>query len=58
MIGGLEKPYLLRQGVLVLIKLISFENNGDTAHQRFGGALQVALSFINECRAFPNMSTL
>ena len=25
----------------------------NTAHQRFGGALQVALSFINECRAFP-----
>jgi glycosyltransferase involved in cell wall biosynthesis len=25
----------------------------NTAHQRFGGAVQVALSFINECRAFP-----
>lgn len=24
----------------------------NTAHQRFGGAVQVALSFINECRAF------
>ncbi len=24
----------------------------NTAHQRFGGAIQVALSFINECRAF------
>ena len=25
----------------------------NTAHQRFGGAIQVALSFINECKAFP-----
>ena len=25
----------------------------NTAHQRFGGAVQVALSLINECRAFP-----
>ena len=25
----------------------------NTAHQRFGGAIQVALSFINECRNFP-----
>tara|TARA_R110002050_G_scaffold270114_2_gene413066 strand:+ start:17406 stop:18527 length:1122 start_codon:yes stop_codon:yes gene_type:complete len=25
----------------------------NTAHQRFGGAVQVALSFINECCAFP-----
>ena len=25
----------------------------NTAHQRFGGAVQVALSFINECRDFP-----
>lgn len=25
----------------------------NTAHQRFGGAVQVALSFIHECRAFP-----
>ena len=25
----------------------------NTAHQRFGGAIQVALSFINECRHFP-----
>lgn len=25
----------------------------NTAHQRFGGAVQVALSFINECRKFP-----
>ena len=25
----------------------------NTSHQRFGGAVQVALSFINECRAFP-----
>ena len=25
----------------------------NTAHQRFGGAVQVALSFISECRAFP-----
>ena len=25
----------------------------NTAHQRFGGAVQVALSFIIECRAFP-----
>lgn len=25
----------------------------NTAHQRFGGAIQVALSFIHECRAFP-----
>jgi len=24
----------------------------NTAHQRFGGAIQVALSFINECKAF------
>lgn len=25
----------------------------NTSHQRFGGAIQVALSFINECRNFP-----
>jgi len=25
----------------------------NTAHQRFGGAIQVALSFINECKNFP-----
>lgn len=25
----------------------------NTAHQRFGGAIQVALSFINECKQFP-----
>lgn len=25
----------------------------NTSHQRFGGGIQVALSFINECRAFP-----
>ena len=25
----------------------------NTAHQRFGGAVQVALSFITECRDFP-----
>jgi len=25
----------------------------NTAHQRFGGGVQVALSFINECRKFP-----
>lgn len=25
----------------------------NSAHQRFGGAVQVALSFINECRKFP-----
>jgi len=25
----------------------------NTAHQRFGGAIQVALSFIHECRHFP-----
>jgi glycosyltransferase involved in cell wall biosynthesis len=25
----------------------------NTAHQRFGGAIQVALSFIHECRNFP-----
>ena len=25
----------------------------NTAHQRFGGAVQVALSFINECKKFP-----
>ena len=25
----------------------------NTSHQRFGGAIQVALSFINECKAFP-----
>lgn len=25
----------------------------NTAHQRFGGAIQVALSFIHECRYFP-----
>ena len=25
----------------------------NTAHQRFGGAVQVALSFINECKQFP-----
>lgn len=25
----------------------------NTAHQRFGGAIQVALSFIHECRRFP-----
>jgi hypothetical protein len=24
----------------------------NTSHQRFGGAIQVALSFINECKAF------
>jgi glycosyltransferase involved in cell wall biosynthesis len=26
----------------------------NTSHQRFGGAIQVALSFINECKAFPS----
>jgi glycosyltransferase involved in cell wall biosynthesis len=25
----------------------------NTSHQRFGGAIQVALSFIHECRSFP-----
>ena len=25
----------------------------NTSHQRFGGAIQVALSFINECKRFP-----
>lgn len=25
----------------------------NTAHQRFGGAIQVALSFLNECKNFP-----
>ncbi|EIM77259.1 glycosyltransferase [Nitritalea halalkaliphila LW7] len=25
----------------------------NTAHQRFGGAIQVALSFIHECKNFP-----